>query len=239
MKNKNNTSEITSLELAQQFLERHNITDQSAEFLLQALKEMKEWKEVSSKLTAEKDDSREQKIEAHSVESTSSPFSENFKINADGKIEVIKMHKKFSILQADHNGEDILKWEHKDKDGNTGIKWVTYLTGRAAEKECKKQNKKLLKDKAEVQEFISFLPWDSIKEKINNFVSFFNLEKVGYWDSNKKKWGNVDSVGYVKLSEVEWDNDGMFGLRWGSAADDCISRDGQEFASLFFAYEDC
>jgi len=35
---------------------------------------------------------------------------------------------------------------------------VTYLTGKAAEKACKEQNKKLLNDGAEVEEFIIYFP---------------------------------------------------------------------------------
>jgi hypothetical protein len=35
---------------------------------------------------------------------------------------------------------------------------VTYLTGKAAEKVCKEQNKKLLDDRSEVEEFISYFP---------------------------------------------------------------------------------
>jgi uncharacterized protein YlxP (DUF503 family) len=30
---------------------------------------------------------------------------------------MIKMKKKFSILTAEHNGKDIFKWEHEDKNG--------------------------------------------------------------------------------------------------------------------------
>jgi hypothetical protein len=49
-------------------------------------------------------------------------MKENIKISADGKIEMIKMKKKFSILQAEHNGKDIFKGEHTDKNGDKGIK---------------------------------------------------------------------------------------------------------------------
>jgi len=35
---------------------------------------------------------------------------------------------------------------------------VTYLTGKAAEKACKEQNKKLLNDRTEVEEFINYFP---------------------------------------------------------------------------------
>ncbi len=36
-------------------------------------------------------------------------MKENIKISADGKIEMVKMKKKFSILTAEHNGKDIFK----------------------------------------------------------------------------------------------------------------------------------
>ena len=36
-------------------------------------------------------------------------MKENIKISADGKIEMIKMKKKFSILQAEHDGKHIFK----------------------------------------------------------------------------------------------------------------------------------
>jgi hypothetical protein len=48
-------------------------------------------------------------------------MKENIRISADGKIEIIKMKKKFSILIAEHNGKDIFKGEHEDKNGNKGI----------------------------------------------------------------------------------------------------------------------
>ena len=77
---------------------------------------------------------------------------------------------------------------------------MTYLTGRAAEKACKEQNKKLLNDKAEVEQFISFFPGESTKEKIFNFVNLFGLEKAGCWSPHNRDWFSVGSVGYAKLS---------------------------------------
>ena len=49
-------------------------------------------------------------------------MKENIAITADGKIEIIKMHKKFSLLVATPNDKDILDGSHKDKNGKTGIK---------------------------------------------------------------------------------------------------------------------
>lgn len=44
-------------------------------------------------------------------------MKENIRISADGKIEIIKMKKKFSLLTAEHNGKDIFKGEHEDQYG--------------------------------------------------------------------------------------------------------------------------
>lgn len=45
-------------------------------------------------------------------------MKENFRISSDGKIESVKMKKKFSILTAEHNGKNIFKGEYKDQYGN-------------------------------------------------------------------------------------------------------------------------
>lgn len=114
---------------------------------------------------------------------------------------------------------------------------MTYLTGRAAEKVCKEQNKKLLDDRAEVEQFISYFPGENTKEKIFNFINLFGLEKAGYWTPSNKLWSNVGSVGYALLSSVN-EIDSVYGARW---IDDHanLDRDYQEFPSPFVACEDC
>lgn len=164
-------------------------------------------------------------------------MKENIRISADGKIEMIKMKKKFLILQAEHNGKDIFKWEHKDQYGKKWIAWVTYLTGRAAEKACKEQNKKLLNDRAEVEQFISYFPGENEKEKIFNFVNLFGLEKAGCWDPNSEGWYDVGSVGYARLSRVDGDDD-VYEVGWYNGIAD-ISRSDQRYPSPFVACEDC
>ena len=161
------------------------------------------------------------------------------KKDVEKKIEIFPMKKKFSIFTAEHNGKDIFKGEYKDKNGDKGIKWVTYLTGKAAENECKKQwlIPWLLKDRAEVAQFISYFPGESTKEKIFNFVQLFGLEKAGYLDPSNEGWGNVGSVGCAKLSRVSG-NDGVYGVEW-SDDDANIDRYGQKFPSPFVACEDC
>jgi len=161
----------------------------------------------------------------------------NMRISADGKIEIIKMKKKFSILTAEHNGKDIFKWEHEDQYGKKWIAWVTYLTGRAAEQECDKQKKNLLKDKAEVEQFISYFPWETTKEKIFNFVSLFGLEKAGCWHPNNEIWGNVGSVGFALLSRVYGDDD-VYEVIW-DVDYARINRYDQGYPSPFVACEDC
>jgi hypothetical protein len=49
-------------------------------------------------------------------------MKENIIISADGKIEIIKMKKKFSILTAEHNGIDVFKGEYEDRIGRTATK---------------------------------------------------------------------------------------------------------------------
>ena len=164
-------------------------------------------------------------------------MKENFRISADGKIESIKMKKKFSMLTAQHNGKDIFDGSHEDQYGKKWIKWVTYLTGKAAEKACKEQNKKLLNDRTEVEEFINYFPWETIKEKIFNFVNMFGLEKAGYWRPNIKEWSHVGSVGYAGLSRVDG-NDTVYGVTWNNGSAN-IDRNSQRFPSPFVACEDC
>jgi len=43
-------------------------------------------------------------------------MKENIKITADGKVEIIKMKKKFSQLTAQHNGKDIFDGSHVDQN---------------------------------------------------------------------------------------------------------------------------
>jgi len=179
-------------------------------------------------------------------------MEENIGISSDGKIEMIKMKKKFSILTAEHNGINIFKWEYKDQNGKIGIEGVTYITGRIAEKLCVEQDKQLFNDRAEVEEFISYFPWKSTKEKIYSFVQLFCLEKAGYWHPNKKEWGSVGSVGFVYLSKVKnflsmgysdlW-SDRACEVKWkrsnkkGDIAN--IDRFHDKFPSPYIAYEDC
>ncbi len=164
-------------------------------------------------------------------------MKENIRITTDGKIEIIKMKKKFSMLTAQHNGKDIFDGSHTDKNSNTWIKGVTYLTGRAAEKEIENQGKKLLKDRTEVEQFINFFPGEDAKEKIFNFVKLFGLEKAGYWHPNDKKWNRVGSIGYVSLSKVT-DYDNVYEMTWHYGNPN-IDRYSQKFPLPFLASEDC
>lgn len=163
-------------------------------------------------------------------------MKENIKISADGKIEMIKMKKKFSILTAEHDGKNIFKWEYTDKSGKIGTKGVTYLTGNAAEKECEKQGKKLLDDRLQVDQFINLFPGEDTNEKIFNFVKLSGLEKALYWDPINNKWGNLSSISYALLSRVSGD-DCVFGVRWDDDSA-IIVWGNQLFPSRFVAYED-
>jgi hypothetical protein len=151
------------------------------------------------------------------------------------------MKKKFSLLQAEHNGKDIFDWSHKDRKhfSKNGIKWLTYLTNRAAEEECKKQWKRLLNDVEEVKRFISFFPGETPEKKIFNFANLFVLGRAGFLNVSKKKWTNVDSFGYALLSKTNGNAD-VCGVTWGISGDGNLTRNyGQDCAMPFVAYEDC
>ena len=164
-------------------------------------------------------------------------MKENIRITSDGKIEIIKMKKKFFILTAEPNNEDIFDWSHVDKYGNSGIKWVTYLTWIVAEHEVKKQWKKLLKN-WELGKFISFFPWEETYGwKIYNFLKIIGLEKAGCWDPFTKSWFSVGSLSKVGLSGVDEDDD-VAEVKWYTDIA-TIGRGGQEWSSPFLAFEDC
>ena len=181
-------------------------------------------------------------------------MKENIRISADGKIEIIKMKKKFSILQAEDNGKDIFKWEHKDERNFEGITWVTYMTNSAAEKVCEEQHKNLLRDKTEVNEFISFFPGEDEREKIYNFIDLFGLEKsgLGYLSPYKgagwigKEWHYVGSQGQIVLSRVGEDNN-FYTVSWTKndtystifkhKIDKIEERDNIKFKYPFVVYE--
>ncbi len=164
-------------------------------------------------------------------------MKENIKITADWKVEMIKMKKKFSQLTAQHNGKDIFDGSHVDQNWNTGAKGVTYLAGKAAEKEAKNQGKKLLKDRSEVEQFINFFPGENTKERIFNFVKLFGLEKAGCWFPHDETWDTVGSVGYVSMSSVNEDVY-VYELRWYDA-NATMTRSYQLFPSPFLVFEDC
>ena len=169
-------------------------------------------------------------------------MKETIRITTDGKIEMIKMKKKFSMLTAKPNGKTILDENYRDKNWSApidnNIKWVTYMTGRAAQEQCEEQNKELLEGKAEVEQFISFFPWESIEEKLLNFISLFDLKEAGYLSWFGNRWFKS---GYVMLSKTYKDEGGneiVHGVKWsGNYAS--ISRYHESDLNPFVAYEDC
>lgn len=78
------------------------------------------------------------------------------KLKIEGN-EIIIDNKKFSLLSAEHNGKDIFSGDF-EKDGQKGIGGLTYMSGEAAMREMKNQNKKLFKTEEEVNSFINTLP---------------------------------------------------------------------------------
>ncbi len=121
-----------------------------------------------------------------------------------GKIEIIKMKSKFSILVPKNiDNEDIFDGGYKDGEWQTGLEWINYLTWAWAEKEIITQGKNLLEDSKEVEYFFSLFPWKTTEEQIDNFVKLFNLKKTGFFSKLRNKWYDVGSLWYVKMSKLE------------------------------------
>ena len=49
-------------------------------------------------------------------------MKDNIRIGVDGKIEIIEMKKRFSILTSEDNGNDVVHGEIEDEYKKTGIK---------------------------------------------------------------------------------------------------------------------
>ncbi len=163
-------------------------------------------------------------------------MKKNIQLNPKWGIDIIPMNiKNMKPLTATPNNETIFDGSHVDQYWKTGIKGVTYLTGKAAENEVRIQWKKLLKDKSEVEQFINFLPGETTKEKILNFAKLFDLKKTGYWHSYNKKWDNSEPYDSINMSKehgsvvywIEWENDL-----------DLTRISSQDYPSPFFAFDD-
>ena len=63
-------------------------------------------------------------------------MAETLRITADQKVEIVQLHKKFSLLSAEHNGVDIFSGDFKDAAGKQGKKGATYFSVDAAVREC-------------------------------------------------------------------------------------------------------
>lgn len=169
-------------------------------------------------------------------------MKENIKVTADGKIEIVEMKKKFSILKSEHNGKAIFDWSYKDKKyfGKNGIEWLTYLTNKAAKEECEKQDKNLLVDVEEVKKFIYSFPGETPQKKIFNLVKLFSLEKTGYFNISKGKWTLVGSFGYALLSKPDEIKNMSAGVTWGVESNANLTHNYYEdLAMAFIVCENC
>lgn len=66
-------------------------------------------------------------------------MAETIRITDDQKVEIVPLHKKFSMLSAEHNGVDIFSGDFKDVAGKQGKKGATYFSIDAAVRECTTQ----------------------------------------------------------------------------------------------------
>lgn len=126
-------------------------------------------------------------------------MKENIRITNDGKIEIIKMKKKFFLMNLEtlwiNNEQDIkngridkINWTYKDREWNTWVKGITYFNGKWAEQEAKKYNKKLLLSEDDEKQFIESLPWEYMWQKIENLFKLFELDGVGFFFNGERSF---------------------------------------------------
>ena len=145
-------------------------------------------------------------------------MKENFRITDDGKIEIIKLWKKFSVYILKANDKDGVGWEFIDNNKHTGIRWVTYYDWRSIEEKIDREwhcfitdnpNWKAEKDWKRIweraQAFISLFPGQLKHEQVYNFALLFNLTKSGTFSRLDKRRSNVGKDGYVMLSRPNKD----------------------------------
>lgn len=159
-------------------------------------------------------------------------MEKNIKITEDGKIEIIKMHKKFSILEAKPNKKDSIPWDFTDSTNDRGVNGVRYLTRAAALRTCKENNKHLLSGPKEVNTFINYFPWKSYEEKMRNMVKIFDLKLSGAFDPLGEERDWVDEVGYITISSKKT----QISRRHEKIR---ISKDIRDCLCPFLAYENC
>lgn len=163
-------------------------------------------------------------------------MKENVRISTDWKIEIIKEHKKLSILKATHNGKNIIEGNYEDERGKKWIEWVIYMDLEGAESACNNTSQKIIKNKSEIDKIINYIPWKSIWEKISYFAELFALGKPGCF--NRWSWrAIVNSTCIIVCAivnrktyyiDIFFDHDGTMG-------------DLENYVDLvpYMVYEDC
>lgn len=163
-------------------------------------------------------------------------MEENIRISTDGKIEIIKMQKKISLLTTDeHDEERIFTWGYRDRNWKTGTPWISYLSWHAAEVQTYKQNKSFISDDKDgtpqndiveiekrIADFIHFFPGTTQEQKQRNLIQLLGLEKYGFWNRTNDEWDEcVGSLGCIALSKmidrgvywIVWDDSGNISIK--------------------------
>ena len=171
----------------------------------------------------------------------------------DGKLEIIPMHKKLSmVILSKVDNKKIFEWSFAVKYGKTGVPGIYYMTWKDAEIEVDKQWKHFITDNPDktpqrnssviverTNAVINLFPWKTFDEKKMNYIKLMWLKEklTGYWNPNKQTWSNVGSVGFATLSRVNGSDD-VYGAGWDDD-DASVNRYFQRFPSAFVACEDC
>ena len=146
-------------------------------------------------------------------------MAENIHITADHKVEVVPLHKKFSLLSAEHNGVDIFSGDFKDVAGKQWKEGATYFSVDAAQRECAIQWKQLMWPyKKDMEEFIMPFPGQNDVEKMRTIIRLFDLNDIGWLDFFNDYKRHIHEIGYVWLTSRDgiWRSGKMERSSWGS-----------------------
>ena len=138
-------------------------------------------------------------------------------LRPDGKIDFPELQitwvQRLTSSEKTNLKDGIVQWDHVDKDGNKGISWLTYMTGRKAMEEAKNQWLKLFSKttaQSKTKQFLATL-WTTWKEQAAALSILFWADLSGYRDPTGEGWLHVGSRSYLGLSEVD-----VYGFVYGA-----------------------
>jgi len=140
-------------------------------------------------------------------------------ITDDGKVEIIQMGEKYSLLHRDGTGivrntwvDGIdkfrqgytIQWDYKDSKGETGINWLSYSNAEAVAETTLTPNNhtRCLSGERKFRRLLNNMPWDTDEDKIRSLVDLLELPYTGTYNETEGVWIQVGIVWYLRVSGV-------------------------------------